>query len=633
MFPGVRPMNRRSLLASAALALAARRLPLPVWTTSAAAQTASPVWRHGASPFGDLKYAAGFARFDYVNAKAPKGGSARQIALGTFDNFNLVVGGVKGTLVQGTELLYETLLAQALDEVSAGYGLLAEALSYPNDFSSVSFRLRAEAKWHDGTPVTPDDVIFSFNALKKSNPQAMANYHQVVKAEKTGEREIKFTFDGPGNRTLPQIIGQLTVFPKAWWEGTDKDGKTRDIGSTTLEPPLGSGPYRIKEFQAGRNIVYERAPDYWGGALNVNVGRDNFDELRFDYFRDATVAIEAFKAGAVDWRTENSAKNWATAYDFPAVTDKRVILEEFPINNVAMMQAFAFNIRRAKFQDPRLRLAFNYAFDFEEMNKEIFFGQYKRIGSYFEGTDLAATGLPSSAELELLEPYRDKIPAEVFKKAYTNPVCENPAAVRNNLREALHLLKEAGYEIRDQQLTNSKTGEPFTIELLGNTPLFERVFLFYKPSLERLGIDVTVRTVDEPQYVNRLRTWDFDVIIYAWGDTLLPGNELRDYWSTEAADQPGSDNVIGIKNPAVDAMIDRIILAKNRGDLVTAARALDRILLWNHYVVPQWSYNKLRTARWDRFGHPELLPKYGSGAFPTLWWWDADKAAKVGSRS
>jgi microcin C transport system substrate-binding protein len=626
-------MNRRSLLASAALALAARRLPLPAWTTSAAAESASAVWRHGASPFGDLKYPAGFAHFDYVNVKAPKGGSARQIALGTFDNFNPVVGGVKGTLVQGTELLYETLLAPALDEVAAGYGLLAEALSYPNDFSSVSYRLRAAAKWQDGTPVTPEDVIFSYNALKKSNPQAMANYHQVVKAEKTGEREITFTFDGPGNRTLPQVLGQLTVFPKAWWEGADKDGKTRDIGSTTLEPPLGSGPYRIKEFQPGRSIIYERVPDYWGGALNVSIGSYNFDELRFDYFRDATVAIEAFKAGAVDWRIENSAKNWATAYDFPAVADKRVILEEFPINNVAMMQAFAFNIRRTKFQDPRLRLAFNYAFDFEDMNKEIFFGQYKRIGSYFEGTDLAATGLPSSAELELLEPYRDKIPAEVFKKAYANPVSENPAAVRNNLREAVRLLKEAGYEIRDQQLTNSKTGEPFTIELLGNTPLFERVFLFYKPSLERLGIDVTVRTVDEAQYENRLRTWDFDIIIYAWGDTLLPGNELSGYWSTEAADQPGSDNIIGIKNPAVDAMIQRIILAKNRGDLVTAARALDRILLWNQYVVPQWSYNKMRTARWDRFSRPELLPKYGVSAFPTVWWWDADKAAKVGARS
>ena len=445
--------------------------------------------------------------------------------------------------------MYDTLLAPALDEVSAGYGLLAEALSYPNDFSSASFRLRPAAKWHDGTPVTPDNVIFSFTALKKSNPQAMANYHQVVKAEKTGDREVTFSFDGTGHRTLPQIIGQLVVFPKAWWEGSDKDGKARDIGSTTLEPPLGSGPYRIKEFQPGRNIVYERVPDYWASGLNVNLGINNFDELRLDYFRDATVAIEAFKAGTVDWRIENSAKNWATAYDFPAVSDKRVIREEFPINNVAMMQAFTFNLRRAKFQDPRLRLAFNYAFDFESMNKEIFFGQYKRTSSFFEGTDLAANGLPSAAEIELLEPFRDKIPAEVFRKAYTNPVSENPGAIRDNLREALRLLKAAGYEIRDQVLTNVKTGEPFTVELLSNVPLFERVFLIYKPSLERLGIEVTVRTVDEPQYENRLRTWDFDMIIYAWGSTLLPGTELRDDWSAAAADQPGSENIAGIKNP------------------------------------------------------------------------------------
>ncbi len=626
-------MNCRSLLTSAALALVARQLPLPAWTTRAVAEAAGRVWRHGASPFGDLKYPAGFARFDYVNAKAPKGGSARQIALGTFDNFNPVVGMVKGALVQGTELLYDTLLAQAQDEVSAGYGLLADALSYPSDFSSVSFRLRPEAKWHDGTPVTPDDVIFSFTALKKSNPQAMSNYHQVVKAEKTGDREVTFTFDGPGHRTLPQIIGQLTVFPKAWWEGTDKDGKARDIGSTTLEPPLGSGPYRIKEFQPGRNMVYERVPDYWASALNVNLGSYNFDELRFDYFRDATIAIEAFKAGTVDWRIENSAKNWATAYDFPAVADKRVILEEFPINNVAMMQAFTFNLRRPKFQDPRLRLAFNYAFDFESMNKEIFFGQYKRTSSFFEGTDLAANGLPSAAEVELLEPFRDKIPPEVFRKAYANPVSANPGEVRDNLREALRLLKAAGYEIRDQVLTDIKTGEPFTVELLSNVPLFERVFLFYKPSLERLGIEVTVRTVDEAQYENRLRTWDFDIIIYAWGNTLLPGNELRDDWNSAAADQPGSENIGGIKDPAVDAMIDRVVSAKNRADLVTAARALDRVLLWNHYVVPQWNYSKRRTARWDRFGHPDPMPKYGVDAFPSVWWWDADKAAKVGSRS
>jgi len=624
-------MNRRSLLRSTVLVLAARGLPLVPWT-SREAKAANANWRHGVSPFGDLKYPSGFKQFDYVNADAPKGGSAWQIALGTYDNFNMVVAGVKGALVQGIDLIHNTLFVPALDEVSSEYGLLAEAVSYPDDFSSVVFRLRPEAKWHDGKPVTPDDVLFSFDTLKKLSPQAAADYRHVVKAEVSGDHEITFTADGPGNRALPQSLGHLTILPKAWWQGTDKDGKKRNIGETTLEPPLGCGPYRVKEFSAGRYIVYERIKDYWGSKLNVNIGRDNFDELRFEYFRDATVAIEAFKASTVDWRTENSAKNWATAYDFPAVAEKRVVLEEFPINNIGIMQAFAFNIRREKFKDPRVRLAFNYAFDFEEMNKKIFFGQYKRIASYFEGTELAATGLPKGRELELLETVRDKVPPEVFTKTYTNPVCGTAPAVRANLREAVRLFKEAGYEVRNQQLVNEKTGEPFAVEFLGNNLLFERVFLFYKPSLERLGIAVSVRTVDEPQYENRLRSWDFDIITYAWGESLWPGNEQRGYWGSQAADQPGSENVIGIKNPAVDAMIEHIIFAKSRDELLAATRALDRILLWNEYVVPQWAYNKLRTARWDRFGRPEHLPKYGMSAFPTLWWWDKTKAAKAGSR-
>ncbi len=584
------------------------------------------------SAFGELKYPSGFKQFDYVEAKAPKGGAARQIALGTFDNFNTVVAGIKGALVLGIELNYDTLLVPALDEVSSDYGLLAESVSYPDNFSSASYRLRAEAKWHDGTPVTPDDVVFSFDAFKKFSAQAAANFQHVAKAEKTGDREVSFMFDAPGSRGLPQIVGQLIILPKAWWEGTDKDGKKRDIGSTTLEPPLGSGPYRIKEFAPGRSIAYERVKDYWGSAVNVNIGRDNFEELRFEYFRDTTIALEAFKADSVDWRLENSAKNWATGYDFPAVTDKRVILEEFPINNVGVMQAFAFNIRREKFQDPRVRLAFNYAFDFEEMNKQIFFGQYKRIASYFQGTDLAATGLPSGRELELLDTVRGQIPADVFTKPYSNPVSGTPAAVRDNLREAVRLLKESGYDMRDQQFVNRKSGEPFTVEFLGNNPVFERVFLFYKPSLERLGITVSVRTVDEAQYENRLRSWDFDIITFAWPETQLPGNELRDYFGSQAADQSGSDNMIGIKNPAVDAMIEHVIFAKKYEDLVAAAKALDRVLLWNNYVVPQWSYNKVRTARWDRFSHHDPLPKYGMSAFPNLWWWDADKAAKTASR-
>ncbi len=582
------------------------------------------------SLFGDLKYPAGFKQFDYVNANAPKGGAARQIAYGTFDNFNSVVSGVKGSLAAGIDLIYDTLSVPALDEVSSEYGLLADGISYPDDYSSATYRLRSEAKWHDGTPVTPEDVIFSFNAFKKYSPRSAAYYRHVVKAEKTADREVTFTFDGPGNRELPQIVGELTIIPKVWWEGTDKNGKKRNVGETTLEPPLGSGPYRIKQFSAGREIVYERVKDHWGGAVNVNIGRDNFDELRFEYFRDTTVALEAFKADDVDWRIENSAKNWATAYDFPAISDKRVLLEEFPIRNVGVMQAFAFNIRHAKFQDPRVRLAFNYAFNFEEMNKQIFFGQYQRIASYFQGTELAATGLPTGKELELLETVRDKVPPELFKEAYSNPVNANPGQVRSNLREALRLFKAAGYEIRDQQLVNTKSGDPYTVEFLAEDPNFERVFLFYKPSLERLGIAVSVRTVDEAQYENRLRSWDFDIVTASWPESLSPGNEQRGYWGSQAADQPGSDNLIGIKNPAVDAMIEKVIFAKNRPDLEAATKALDRVLLWNHYVVPQWAYFKVRSARWDRFSRPDPMPKYGMDAFPTLWWWDAAKAAKIG---
>jgi microcin C transport system substrate-binding protein len=626
------PVNRRSLLTSALLAVTARPLPLPQWIAPALAETATSEkkWRHGTSLYGELKYSAGFKQFDYVNAKAPKGGTARQIALGTFDNFNSVVAGVKGSLAAGTELLNESLAINSLDEISSAYGLLAEAVSYPADYSSVSYKLRAEAKWHDGTPITPDDVIFSFDAWKKNSPQQSAYFRHVTKVEKIGDREVTFTFDGPGNRELPQIVGQLVVLSKAWWEGTDANGKKRDIGATTLEPPLGSGPYRIKEFAAGRNIVWERVKNYWGSAVDVNVGTGNFDELHYEYFRDTTVALEAFKANTVDWRTENSAKNWATAYDFPAVADKRVLREEFPIRNLGIMQAFVFNIRREKFSDPRVRLALNYAFDFEEMNKQIFFGQYKRIASYFEGTELAATGLPSGKELELLDTVRDKVPPEVFKKPYTNPVNGTPEALRNNLREAVRLFKEAGYEVRDQQMVNSKTGEPFTVEFLAEDPTFERVFLFYKPSLDRLGLTVSVRTVDETQFVNRLRSWDFDIVTNAWPESLSPGNEQRGFWGSQAADEPGSDNLIGIKNPAVDAMIEQIVFAKNRADLEAATHALDRILLWNHYVIPQWSYPFVRTARWDRFGHPEPMPKYGRAAFPTVWWWDAEKAAKTG---
>lgn len=635
-------LTRRNLIRATAATLAAPAVgslvPLP-FMRQAAAQ--APAWRHGLSLFGETKYPAGFPHFDYVNPQAPQGGLVREIAFGTFDNFNQVVAGVKGSLASGLTLIGESLTTPALDEPSTDYGLLAEAVSYPENRASVTYRLRAEARWHDGKPVTPDDVIYSFHVFKENSPQLAAYYRHVTKAEKTSERAITFTFDGPGNRELPQIVGQLPVLPRHWWEGTDKSGRKRDVTQTTLEPPLASGPYRIREFVPGRSIVYEKAADYWGKDLNVNIGANNFDEIRYEYFRDSTVALEAFKGDQVDWRTENSAKNWATAYNFPAVQQKKVVLEEFPIRNFGIMQAFAFNIRRDKFKDPRVRRAFNFAFDFHEMNKQIFFGQYERIDSYFEGTELASSGVPQGQELKFLKAVQAKLPAEqradamppdLFTKPYTNPVSATPQAARTNLRHALALLRDAGYEVRNTKLTNTRTGEPFSVEFLVEDPATERFVLFYQPSLQRLGMTVSVRMVDTAQYENRLRQWDFDVIVASWGQSLSPGNEQRGFWGSRAADIPGSRNLIGIKNPAVDLLIERVIFAKDRDELVAATRALDRVLLWNFYVVPQWTYGKMRTARWDRFSHPQTMPKYGLSAFPTIWWWDKEKAAKAPRR-
>jgi microcin C transport system substrate-binding protein len=629
-------LSRRTLIRASALALAtpAASTLEGLIATPARAQAGAPAWKHGLSLFGDLKYPADFKHFEYVNPKAPRGGIVRLgIAPGTFDNFNQVVSGVKGNIVAGISMVFDRLMTSSLDEVSTEYGLLAESVSHPADFSSVTYRLRPQAKWHDGNPVTPEDVIFSLAVFKKHHPQYSSYYKHVTKAEKTGEREITFTFDQPGNRELPQIVGQITVLPKHWWEAQDAQGKQRDISQTTLEVPLGNGAYRIKSFVPGRSIVYERVPDYWGNAVNVNVGTNNFDEMRFEYFRDTTVALEAFKADTFDWRTENSAKDWATAYDFPAVRDKRVVLEEFEIRNRGIMQAFAFNTRRDKFKDAHVRRAFNFAFDFEEMNKQIFFGQYKRISSYFEGTELASSGLPQGLELEILQTVKDKVPPEVFTTVFTNPVGGNSDAVRNNLRESLRLFRAGGWEVKDRKLTNTKTGEKMAVEVLITAPTFERVISFWKPLLERVGVEVSIRIVDASQYENRLRNWDFDMIIASWGQTLSPGNEQRGYWGSQAADQPGSDNYVGIKDPAIDALIERVIFAKSREELEAATRAMDRVLLWNHFVVPQWTYGKVRSARWDRYGRPDPLPKYGMSAFPTVWWWDAERAAKVGSRS
>jgi microcin C transport system substrate-binding protein len=630
-------ISRRQLLQTSAFAamtptLAGMSALSPAHAQSASGLPAGVSWRHALSLFGDIKYPADFKRFDYVNPDAPKGGVARMISIGTFDNFNIAVSGIKGSLAPAAAMIYEALMARSQDEITTEYGQLAESAAHPDDFSWVIYRLRKEARWHDGQPVTPEDVIFSLENLKKQSPFYASYYRHVVKVEKSGERDVKFTFESAGNRELPTIVGELTVLPKHWWEGVGGDGKKRDISATTLEKPLGSGPYRIKEFVAGRSVVLERVKDYWGANLPVQVGQSNFDELRFEFFRDNLVALEAFKADQADWITENSAKQWATAYDFPAVADKRVVKQEFPINDSGRMQGFALNLRRKQFQDPRLRRAFNYVFDFEEMNKQLFYGQYKRINSYFDGTELACSGLPEGAELQILEPLRDKVPPEVFTTPYQNPVNGNPENVRNNLREALRLLKAAGYEIKDTKLVDA-SGQPVTVEILVQDPSAERLALFFKPSLERLGVTASVRVVDDVQYENRLRTFDFDIITDVWPESLSPGNEQREFWGSQTADQTGSKNTIGIKNPAVDALIDRVIFSKDRADLVAATHALDRVLLWNFYVVPQFTYGFTRYARWDRFSHADPLPKYGRSGLPALWWYDAEKAAKIGKRS
>lgn len=628
--------NRRRLLQGGAIAAMAPTLgATPGFLISSAAQAqtsaSEPAWRHGLSLFGELKYPADFKRFDYVNADAPKGGVARTIAIGTFDNFNVAVAGIKGSIAPGEGLIYERLMENSQDEVATEYGLLAEAAQHPDDFAWVTYRLRKEVRWHDGKPITPEDVIYSLEQLKKLSPMYASYYRHVVKAEKSGEREVKFTFDAPGNRELPHIVGELMVLPKHYWEGTDSQGRKRDISQTTLEPPLGSGPYRIKDFVAGRSLTLERVKDYWGASLPVQVGLNNFDELRFEYFRDNTVALEAFKADQVDWIAENSAKQWATAYDFPSMAEKRTIKEEFPVSDSGRMQAFVLNLRREQFKDARLRRAFNFAFDFEEMNKQLFFGQYKRIDSYFYGTELASSGLPEGAELAILETVRDKVPAEVFTKPYQNPVGGDPEAVRANLRESMRLLKEAGYEIKDHKLVDP-SGKLVTVEILVDDPGFERISLFFKPSLERIGVTTSIRMVDSAQFESRERSFDYDIVTHTWGESLSPGNEQREYWGSQAAEVSGSQNLIGIKNPAVDALIDRIIFAKSRAELVAATKALDRVLLWNFYVVPQYSYPYARYARWDRFSHAEL-PKYARSGLPSLWWFDADKAARIGKKS
>jgi microcin C transport system substrate-binding protein len=587
-------------------------------------------WRHGLSLFGNLKYSPDFKYFDYVNPAAPKGGRVRLGAPNSFDSLNPYT--YKGDAAALVALTNDTLMTSAFDEPSTEYGLVAEAVQHPDDFAWVTYRLRQGARFHDGKPMTAEDVVWSMEALRGSHPFYAAYYKNIRKAEQIGDRELRFEFSESGNRELPQIVGQLPVLPKHWWTAKDANGRQRDINATTLEPPLGSGPYRIANVRPGASITVTRVEDYWGKDLPVNIGANNINEITAIYFADETVMLEAFKGDEYDFRNENSAKNWATGYDIPAVRRGAIKREEVTLKNPEGMQSFCLNLRRAKFADPRVRLALNQAFDFEWANANLFYGQYVRTASYFANSELAWSGLPSPGELAILEPLRGEIPPEVFTKPYANPVNGNAQERRQNLLKARNLFAEAGWMVAGDRILRNQAGEAMTVEFLLVSPTFERIVLPYVEQLKLLGVQSTVRTIDGAQYERRMQSFDFDIAVVSWPQSLSPGNEQRNFWSSEAADRQGSQNYAGIKNPAVDKLVDRIIYAKSREELVDACRALDRILLWNQYVVPMWHLPYERLAFWDRFGRPDPLPPYAV-AFPTIWWWDAAKAAAIGGKT
>jgi microcin C transport system substrate-binding protein len=576
---------------------------------------------HGMSMHGDLKYGPGFKHFEWANPDAPKGGDVKMATVGTFDNLNPFI--LKGHPAVGLRNVFETLTVSSADEPFSQYGLIAETIEVPADRSWVAFALRPEARFHDGSSITADDVVWTFETLKtKGHPQYRAYYAQVTKAEKVGERKVKFTFGAGDNRELPLIVGQLPVLPRAWWS-------KREFDKTTLEPPLGSGPYKVDAVEQGRSITYRRVKDYWGAKLAVARGRDNFNTLRYDFYRDQTVLLEAFKGGEYDFRQENSAKNWATAYTFPAVEKGLVKKEEIRHENPTPMQGFVYNTRRPLFQDRRVRQALAHAFDFEWSNKNLFHGQYARTKSYFSNTELASRGLPSPEELKVLEPFRGKVPEEVFTREYQPPVTDGSGNIREGARDAVNLLKEAGWVVKGQKLVNDR-GEPFQFEILIQDPQWERIALPFAKNLERLGITARVRTVDAAQYEKRTEDFDFDMTVDLLPQSLSPGNEQRDFWGSPAADTRGSRNTAGIKDPVVDKLIDLVIQASDRAALVTRTRALDRVLLSGHYVIPHFYLQAYRIAYWDKFGRPARSPKYSLGF--DSWWVDPKKEAALSRR-
>jgi microcin C transport system substrate-binding protein len=566
----------------------------------------------GMSLFGDLKYGPDFKHFDYVNPDAAKGGTMRLSAIGTFDTLNPFV--VKGVPAAGIGRIFDTLTVASEDEPGSEYGLVAETIELAPDKLSVLYTVRKEARFHDGTPMTPDDIVWTFETLRaKGHPMYRSYYGDVTKVEKEGERGVRFSFKSAENRELPQILGQMPVLSKAYWSN-------RDFEKTTLDTPLGSGPYKIEAVDPGRSIAYRRLGDYWAADLPVNRGRYNVDVIRYDYYRDGTIALEAFKAGQYDVREENSSKNWATGYDSPALRAGLIQKEQIPHQRPSGMQGFGYNLRRPLFQDSRVREALAYAFDFEWSNSNLFYSAYERTRSYFDNSELAAKGVPQGEELKILEKFRGRIPEAVFTTEYDPPKYDGSGNIRDGLRAALKLLKEAGWTFKGEKLVNDETGQPFEFEILLVQPEFERIVLPFKKNLERMGINARVRTIDPAQYEKRMQTFDFDMAVVSFGASQSPGNEQRDHWGSPAADEPGSQNVLGIKSKVIDELVEKLIRAPDRASLVAHTRALDRVLQYGYYVVPHYHISAFRVAHWDKFRRPATSPKYAVGL--ETWWVD-----------
>ena len=555
------------------------------------------------------KYPANFQHFDYVNPDAPKGGTLRQQSVGGFDSFNPFIP--KGNAV-GVGLIYDSLTYHSPDEPFTEYGLLAERIDKAPDNSYVRFILNPKARFHDGTPVTAEDVIFTFNILlEKGDPMYRHYYADVAQVVAEDKLRVRFDFKHRDNRELPLILGQIQVLPKHWWA-------TRDFSKGDLEPPLGSGPYRIGKVAPGSAVTFERVKDWWARDLPVSRGLYNFDRIQVDFYRDSQVALEAFKAGQFDVNLEYSAKDWNTGYDSPALRAGKFVQLAIPNHNPAGMQGYVFNLRRPIFQDRRVREAIAQLFDFEWANKQLFYGAYKRTHSYFENSELAARGLPSEAELKLLEPLRDKLPPEVFSQEFKPPVSDGSGIIREQSRRAYQLLTEAGYRIDNDKMIGPD-GKQLAFEFLNFQPNLERVVLPFKRNLAELGIDLQIRRVDVSQYINRLRSRDFDMTSAIWPQSSSPGNEQREFWHSSSADNPGSRNLMGLRDPAIDQLVEGLIRSGSREELITHARALDRALLWGHYVVPNYYVDTWRVAYWKRFGRPPVTPLYDYGL---MTWWE-----------